>query len=1172
MTEMSLAEAIFFAALEKGSPQERAAYLDAACGPDAALRDRVERLLAAHAQVGNFLEQSAAPRDPTSADALRPTEADGGASAGAGVGLVLAGRYKLLEAIGAGGMGAVWMAQQTEPVKRRVAVKLIKPGMGSKQVLARFEAERQALALMDHPNIARVFDGGATPDGRPYFVMELVKGVPITRYCDEHRLTPRQRLELFVQVCAAIQHAHQKGVIHRDSKPSNVLVALYDDRPVVKVIDFGVAKAVGQQLTEETLVTGFGAVIGTLEYMSPEQASFNNLDIDTRSDVYALGVLLYELLAGSPPFSRKDLERAGILEMLRLIREQEPLRPSTRLSTAEGLPTLAAERGMEPGKLTRLLRGELDWIVMKCLEKDRNRRYESANALALDVQHYLRDEPVQAGPPSQTYRLQKFLRRNRKPALAGAVLAVLAVLVGLGIHSQVQEVKSATQAAGLVQSLARADIAQVPGIIDQLAAYRRWTDPLLRAACAQAESTGQQATTQAEKTRQARQQLHASLALLPVDDGQVPYLAKRLLDAEANELLVLRDALARHKGKLVEKLWRVVERPARGKEGQRLRAAAALAAYDPHGLGWAQVQDQVADDFVRVPAVYLALWMQALRDAQPHLQKPLVAVFRNGQRPETERERATDILADYVADQPAVLADLLLDADAKQFAVIYARFQEQEERGLPALRGAIDKKLPPDATEDAKEALAKRQANAAVVLLRRNQPAKVWPLLKRGPAPDDPRLRSYLIHRLFPLGADAQAIIQHLDEEPDVSIGRALLLALGEFDEAALPAEVRQTLLPRLQDIYRTEADPGLHAAAEWLLRQWKQEEWLKRVNDEWTKTKAKREGWWETGKDRAEAPSSPSTTRHSPRTAAQWYVNGQGQTMVVIPGPVAFRMGSPEAEAGRNPTDEVQHQKRIGRTFALAATPVTLEQYRKFDARYGIGEIETWVKTDDSPVIRTSWFQAAAYCNWLSQQEGLPESEWCYEPLPALPGLTGSSVGLLAGLGGPLAASCGLFPGRTEPQYEAGMKLARKYLQRQGYRLPTEAELEYACRAGAATSRSYGETEELLDKYARYGKNSQDHTWPVGSKKPNDFGLFDMHGNVWNWCQERYQDYRLGEGRQLSEDIEDTLDVTIQVPRVLRGGSFTARARYVRCAHRDTIAPGIHDDNISFRPARTVP
>ena len=411
------AKAIFLEAVERHAPDQWPAFLDRACAGQPDLRGRVEALLEAHREVG-----TAPHREPAEGADPGPVATVDEPPVERAPGTVI-GPYKLLEQIGEGGMGTVWMAQQTEPVKRLVAVKLIKAGMDSKQVIARFEAERQALALMDHPNIARVLDAGTTGAGRPYFVMDLVKGVPITRYCDEHHLTPRQRLELFIPVCQAVQHAHQKGIIHRDLKPSNVLVALYDGKPVPKVIDFGVAKAAGQPLTDKTLVTGFGAIVGTLEYMSPEQAEINQLDIDTRSDIYSLGVLLYELLAGSPPFSRKELEKAGMLEMLRVIREQEPSKPSTKLSTAEGLPTLAANRGTEPAKLTKLVRGELDWIVMKALEKDRNRRYETANGFAMDVQRYLADEPVQACPPSAGYRLRKFVRRNKGPVLAAGLVA-----------------------------------------------------------------------------------------------------------------------------------------------------------------------------------------------------------------------------------------------------------------------------------------------------------------------------------------------------------------------------------------------------------------------------------------------------------------------------------------------------------------------------------------------------------------------------------------------------------------------------------------------------------------------------------------------------------------------------------------------------------------------------
>jgi tetratricopeptide (TPR) repeat protein/serine/threonine protein kinase len=422
------AKAIFMGALDRPDPAERAAYVARACGDDEMLRRRVQLLLRAHGDPGNFLE---------SPPAVAGAAADGLNQECAGA---VIGPYKLLEHVGEGGMGTVWMAQQTEPVKRVVALKLIKPGMDSRQVVARFEAERQALALMDHPHIARVLDAGTTDTGRPYFVMDLVKGVPITRYCDEHRLTPRQRLALFIPVCQAVQHAHQKGVIHRDLKPSNVLVARYDGRPVPKVIDFGVAKAAGQPLTDKTLVTGFGAIVGTLEYMSPEQAELNQLDIDTRSDTYSLGVLLYELLTGTTPLHRKRIKETAFVELLRIIREEEPQKPSTRLSSTEELPSIAAQRHTEPAKLTKLVRGELDWIVMKALEKDRKRRYQTANGLAMDVRRYLNDEPVQACPPSAGYRLRKFARRNKASLSVAAsvfvAMTVMAASVGWAVRDR----------------------------------------------------------------------------------------------------------------------------------------------------------------------------------------------------------------------------------------------------------------------------------------------------------------------------------------------------------------------------------------------------------------------------------------------------------------------------------------------------------------------------------------------------------------------------------------------------------------------------------------------------------------------------------------------------------------------------------------------------------------
>jgi len=408
---------VFNSARQIAAPEERVAYLEKACGHDPAATRRVLELLRIHDQERSFLESS--PVAPGATVDVPISEAPG----------TVIGPYKLLEQIGEGGFGVVFMAEQTQPVRRKVALKVLKPGMDTRRVVARFEAERQALAIMDHPNIAKVHDGGATASGRPYFVMELVKGVPITEFCDQHQLTPRQRLELFVPVCQAVQHAHHKGIIHRDLKPSNVLVTVHDTTPIVKVIDFGVAKALGQELTDKTLFTGFAQIVGTPLYMSPEQAGQSGLDIDTRSDIYSLGVLLYELLTGTTPFSKERFKEAAYDEIRRIIREEEPPRPSTRLSDSkDSLPSISAQRHTEPAKLTKLVRGELDWIVMRCLEKDRNRRYETANGFAADVQRYLNDEPVQAGPPSAVYRLRKFAKRNKGPL--SALTVVLLALVG----------------------------------------------------------------------------------------------------------------------------------------------------------------------------------------------------------------------------------------------------------------------------------------------------------------------------------------------------------------------------------------------------------------------------------------------------------------------------------------------------------------------------------------------------------------------------------------------------------------------------------------------------------------------------------------------------------------------------------------------------------------------
>ena len=457
---------IFLAVLDLAT-DVRAGYLDEACGGDADLRTEVDRLLLANADPDSILEtpapqtvdltdksapNAASSPSPTEAATPNPAMEEGTAdradlvyedtgtasprprtaasNAAVSLGTVVAQRYTLIEVIGEGGMGSVYRADQTEPVKRQVALKLIKTGMDSRGVIARFDAERQALALMDHPNIARIFDGGLTPSGQPFFVMELVNGEPLTEYCDKRRLSIKARLELFVAVCQAVQHAHQKGIIHRDLKPSNILVTEIDGKPTPKVIDFGVAKATEVRLTDMSLADT-GAIVGTPTYMSPEQADPSSMDIDTRSDVYSLGVILYELLAGSPPLEAKHFRRGAVLEMLRMVREVEPPRPSTKLSTADALPSIAANRGTEPAQLRNAVRGDLDWVVMKALEKDRERRYETANGFAADILRHLADEPVLAAPPSRGYRLRKFVRKHRGPVIAASLL-LITLLAGIG--------------------------------------------------------------------------------------------------------------------------------------------------------------------------------------------------------------------------------------------------------------------------------------------------------------------------------------------------------------------------------------------------------------------------------------------------------------------------------------------------------------------------------------------------------------------------------------------------------------------------------------------------------------------------------------------------------------------------------------------------------------------
>lgn len=486
----SRARELFLHAVGKLPPEEWDGYIAGECHGDTQLQHLAMRFLEVHRQAGSFLES------PMVALESQPEINERWERPGYQI-----GPYNLLQQIGEGGMGVVYLAEQERPVRRKVALKIIKPGMDTRQVIARFEAERQALTLMDHSNIAKVLDAGTTETGRPYFVMELVRGVAITEYCDECHLTTRERLELFLSVCQAVQHAHQKGVIHRDIKPSNVLVAMQDGQPMIKVIDFGVAKAINQRLTEQTLASGFGQMIGTPLYMSPEQAELSPLEIDTRGDIYSLGVLLYELLTGATPFDATRLKEAGFDELRRIIREEEPPVPSARVSTlaAEALSTVAGHRRVEPRRIVQTIRGDLDWIVMKAMEKDRGRRYETANAFALDLQRYLSDEPVQACPPSAGYRVRKFVRRNKSAVAAASLLLLLLMFLGSGIGWAVRD-RSARRArvSGQVELILRE--------VDELQDRQKW--PAAFSAARRAEATVAGGDADSQTTQRVRSLLN----------------------------------------------------------------------------------------------------------------------------------------------------------------------------------------------------------------------------------------------------------------------------------------------------------------------------------------------------------------------------------------------------------------------------------------------------------------------------------------------------------------------------------------------------------------------------------------------------------------------------------------------------------------------------------------
>lgn len=693
-----------------------------------------------------------------------------------------------------------------------------------------------------------------------------------------------------------------------------------------------------------------------------------------------------------------------------------------------------------------------------------------------------------------------------RSGLAAALVSVL-VMVGIRLNNAATARRNDAEATRLVEGLLNADTSQVQTIIENLAGYRSWAKDDLAAALA-------------DSTDDSNAKLHAALAMLS-DEKSLGFLKDRLLTVSPVQFAYVRDLIDDHKESVIDDYW-TLAKDVRQDPARRFQAACALATYDPKNEHWQEDMfgEFVADHLVNVLPSELLPWRNALRPVKEHLTDPLAAIYRNDNNGEQVRSFATDTLADYLGDDADQLFDLLADADQKQFPFIFDKLTAHQERAIELGNAEIAKSLPYDASEDNKEAVALRQAKAAVMLLRMDAPDQVWPLLKHSP---DPRVRSYIIHWLSPLGVDPKVIIERFKVENDVTIKRALLLCLGEFDETQLPKSERRPLVETLLTVYHTDPDAGLHASAEWLLRQWKQAEQIAAID--------------------AELQQTEEQIQAAQNQQRNWYINGKGQTFVILDAG-EFQMGSPDWEAGRD-ISEVLHRRRIERRFAISTKEVTKAQWRDFAQSVRVWssdqeQLEPYVRTEDSPMVAMTWYEAAWYCNWLSEQEGIPDDQWCYQPT-------------------------------DQGKYGPGMKANENFLELTGYRLPTESEWEFACRAGATTSRYYGQSDTLLPPYAWYQLSGENHAWSVASLKPNDFGLFDMQGNTYEWCYDTYRSYP-PDSEESIEDAPGTEEVSETVRRVMRGGSFLFIARLVRSAYRTYNPPAHRSVGNGFRPARTYP
>jgi formylglycine-generating enzyme required for sulfatase activity/tRNA A-37 threonylcarbamoyl transferase component Bud32 len=1079
-------------------------------------------------------------------------------------------RFEILDTLGQGAFGTVYKARDPK-LDRVVAVKVPRrDNIGPReQDRDRFLREARSAAQLRHSSIVAVHEVGVVDDVT-YLVSDFVDGVTLADRLTAGRPLVREAAEIVAAVAEALQYAHAQGVVHRDIKPSNIMVRP-DGTPVV--MDFGLAKRDVGEIT----MTMEGQVLGTPAYMSPEQARGEGHRVDGRSDEYSLGVILYQLLTGELPF------RGNTRMLLHQVLHDDPKPPRT---------------------LNDRLPRDLETICLKAMAKEPARRYATAGELATDLRRFLAGEAILARPVGRLEHSWRWVKRNpgRAAVAASAVLLTVGLLVVANVvreqraadklaaetqraddriaaetkrlndlqvageeARQKQEVtRRETRGASLVQSLASADTAGVPRLIEDLAEFRDLTGPQLRELAMQPTTT--------------KPGLHARMALLSDEPGRAGELAAYLPGCKPEELLPVRSLLMPHAAAVAPGLWAVLT-DATAEPGRRVRAACALAGLAPDDPRWKTLSPAIVDQVTKENPLEAVVWSEALVPVRGLLLPALVRRYPESRgriefgklavsalaAEATGFDLMANLLARYTTDRPAELAELAMIVDARHHRLFAEAIRANRAGVVPVLKAELKKEafpggvvgselasvvgvpvsvsaLDPDPMFDA---LAKRRANAAAVLLALGESELVWPLFSF-PKDGDPSARSYLIERLAGIGADPLALIVRFRAEPEISGKRALLIALGDFPVSAGWAGEREGLAKELVTLYRNHPDPGLHGAIDWLLRQkWGKAAELAGIDAELRSVSR--------GRVAARAvfggvpvpgfvgvmgvacgPLLPAPVMGHDR---DWFVNGEGQTYAVVRGPVEFTLGSPGTEPGRIAVNEPAHRKRIGRSFAIATKEVTVEQFLQFRPRHVW--VERYSPDRDSPAVGVTWYQAAEYCNWLSEREGIPREQWCYEP---------NEKGL----------------------YAEGMQIKTDHLKLMGYRLPTEAEWEYACRSGSVVSRCYGRSVELVPRYGWYQKNGEERAWPVGRLRPNELGLFDMLGNALQWVEDPALLYVTGQRNNIEN--KKSLLIDERMSRLLRGGSFNYMPVDLRCAFRNSSRPSTFNNSFGFRPSRTSP